>query len=347
MTSTAGRLIFACCVLMTGGASAAEPSDSPIRGAGATFPAPLYGAWAEAYAARSGVAVVYDAVGSGRGIERIRDRAVDFGASDLPLTPQELAAAGLTQFPAVIGGVVPVIFIPGIRSAELRMNGAVLADIYLGRISKWDDAAIAALNAGIALPHANITVVHRSDPSGSSHLWSSYLSQSSERWRAQVGASLTPQWPTGVGGVGNEGVAAYVQRTRFAIGYVEYYFAREHKLSDVSLYNRSGFYVRAGGVSFAAAAAAAHWGNLSSQEQLSPDSPGMQSWPVTGASFILVSRRPSELARTQAVLRFFDWSFHGGESRLRDLGYAPLPQPALDEFAALRNTILGADSPPQ
>jgi phosphate transport system substrate-binding protein len=337
MTSTTRWNIIAYCALIASRFAGAEPLDSAIRGAGATFPAPLYAAWAERYAASSGTAVVYDAVGSGRGLERIRDRSVDFGASDAPLTAQDLETAELLQFPAVIGGVVPVIFIPGIHSGQLRMNGAVLADIYLGRITKWDDASIAALNTGISLPHANITVVHRSDPSGSSHLWSSYLSQASDRWRAEVGDSLTPRWPTGVGGIGNEGVASYVQRTRFAIGYVEYYFAREHKLSDVSLFNRSGFYVRAGSVSFSAAAAAAHWDGANSQEQMAPDPPGMQSWPITGASFILVSKRPEQQARTQAVLRFFDWAFHGGDAQLHDLGYAPLPLPLLERFDALRN----------
>jgi phosphate transport system substrate-binding protein len=349
MTMTTCWNILACCLVAAGAANAsgAESLDSPIHGAGATFPAPLYAAWADRYAARKGIAVAYEALGSGRGIERIRDRSADFGASDIPLNSQDLAAASLVQFPAVIGGVVPVIFIPGIHSGQLRMNGAVLADIYLGRIKQWDDSSIAALNAGLALPHANITVVHRSDPSGSSHLWSSYLSQSSARWRTEVGASLTPRWPIGVGGLGNEGVAAFVQRTRFAIGYVEYYFAREHRLSDVSLYNRSGFYVRAGSTSFSSAAAAAGWGNLNSQEQISPDSPGMQSWPITGASFILVSGRPEELGRTQAVLRFFDWAFHGHEALLNDLGYAPLPAPVLDRFDALRTQILGEDRPAQ
>ncbi len=224
-------------------------------------------------------------MGSGLGIQRIERRESDFGATDAPLTPQQLQAAGLVQFPVVIGGVLPVINISGVRPGELRLTGALLADIYLGRVRRWNDAAIAALNPGLRLPNSNITVVHRSEPSGSSLLWSTYLSAASEAWRGRAGASTTPAWPTGVGAPGNEGVASVVQRTRFAIGYVEYSFARAHGLSDVALRNHDGHFVRARPDNFAAAVAAADWRESALSVQLPADAAGEFSWPITGASF--------------------------------------------------------------
>jgi phosphate transport system substrate-binding protein len=316
----------------------AAATAQEIRGAGATFPAPLYAAWSSEYQRQSRVKVAYDAVGSGAGLERIRRRTVDFGASDAPLTPQQLAAADLLQFPVVIGGVVPVINISGISSGQLKLNGALLADIYLGRIRKWNDTRIAQLNPDLSLPGSNITVVHRTDPSGSSLLWSEYLSRSSAAWQAQAGVSLTPRWPVGVGGVGNEGVASYVQRTRFTIGYVEHFYSRAHKLSDVALRNQSGHFVRAGRDAFHAAAEAANW-SLTPTRQLPIDSPGTASWPITGASFILVPKSdpqaPEQDAKTQDVVRFFQWGLLQGEPIARQLGYAPLPKRVVDELPAL------------
>jgi len=328
------------------GISAAAPASVRIQGAGATFPAPLYEAWAAEYGQNHDVQVIYEAVGSGRGLERIRGRQVDFGASDAPLSAIELESAGLVQFPVIVGGVVPVINITGIRPGQLRMTGAVLADIYLGRIQRWNDASIAALNPDIALPGAHITVVHRSDPSGSSLLWTDFLSRSSDLWRTAVGASLTPRWPTGIAGSGNEGVASYVQRTRFAIGYVEYYFAHDHHLSDVAVRNRSGVFVHAGHDTFRAAADAASWTSIGSMGQLPSDALGPGSWPITGASFILIDRRTPVPERMHELLRFFDWALHEGEPVARRLEYVPIPKAALEQLPALWQSIRDPEGKP-
>jgi phosphate transport system substrate-binding protein len=320
-------------------ARGAPTQSTPLLGAGATFPGPLYSAWALAYRAQSGIEVRYDPVGSGLGVQRIEGGEVDFGASDAPLTAAQLRATHLLQFPAVIGGVLPVINISGVRPGEMKLTGAVLADIYLGRIRRWDDPAIAALNPGIHLPGTNITVVHREDPSGSSLLWTAYLSAHSEDWRAHVGAGITPAWPSGVGASGNEGVASYVQRTRFAIGYVEYYFARAHRLSDVALSNRSGAFVRARPDNFAAAVAASGWGGADPTQQLPTDAPGADSWPITGASFILVPQVARDLARERAVLRFFDWALHAGGRNVEQLDYTPLPQELVEQLPRMWQSI--------
>jgi phosphate transport system substrate-binding protein len=250
------------------------------------------------------------------------------------------------QFPVVIGGVVPVINITGIPPGELRLSGALLADIYLGRVRKWNEAPIAALNPGLALPNTNITVVHRSEPSGSSLLWTQYLSHSSNSWHAEVGASLAPNWPTGVGGTGNDGVASYVQRTRFAIGYVEYIYARKHHLSDVLLRNRSGQFVRAGRGAFGAAAETADWNGTAGFQQLPTDPPGSESWPVTGASFILVDRAPGRSGTTGQVLRYFDWALHQGGAIARKLDYAPLPGRVVEQLPALWGTLRDGSGKP-
>jgi phosphate transport system substrate-binding protein len=323
-------------------------ADEEIHGAGATFPAPLYAAWSAEYRRSSGVGVTFDAVGSGEGIERIRGRRVDFGASDAALTPQELTASGLLQFPVVIGGVVPVINIRGIKPGQLKLSGALLADIYLGKITRWNDVSIAALNPALALPNANITVVHRSDLSGSTLLWTDYLSRSSAAWRESgLGVSLEPRWPSGIGGKGNEGVASFVQRTRSAIGYVEFIYARNHHLSDVALRNQSGTFVQAGRDAFAAAAAAADRdGTAPMQQQLATDLPGTASWPITGASFILIPQPTANSAKTLAVLRFFNWALHQGEPITRGLEYAPLPKAWVDQLPTLWAAIRDSTGQP-
>jgi phosphate transport system substrate-binding protein len=309
-----------------------------IQGAGATFPAPVYTAWAAAYReSNSAVQISYDAVGSGAGIERIRRRQVDFGASDAPLGAADLASSQLMQFPVVIGGVVPVINITGIKPGALKLTGALLADIYLGRIKKWNDPAIAALNPQQPLPNTNITVVHRSEPSGTSLLWTDFLSRSSPDWKSRVGASLTPKWPTGVGGYGNDGVASYVQRTRFALGYVEYIYSRKHLLSDVALRNHNGRFVQAGRDSFRAAAEAGDWQAAAGFQQLPTDLPGNDTWPVTGASFILVPAGGG--GNTAEVLRFFAWALHQGEPIAQELDYAPVPRTVIDSLPALWGTL--------
>jgi phosphate transport system substrate-binding protein len=310
-----------------------------IHGAGATFPAPVYNAWATAYQASGGAQVSYDAVGSGAGIDRIRRHEVDFGATDAPLTSGELAGSQLMQFPVVVGGVVPVINITGIKPGRLRLTGAVLADIYLGRIKKWNDAAIAALNPHQPLPNTNITVVYRSDESGTSLLWTDFLSRSSADWKSSVGASLKPKWPTGVGGSGNDGVASYVQRTRFAIGYVEYIYARKHQLSDVALRNHDGRFVEASRDTFRAAAESADWHVENGFQQLPADLPGNESWPITGASFILVGAAPAAGGNTTPVLRFFNWALHQGEPIARELDYASVPRTVIDALPSLWGTL--------
>jgi phosphate transport system substrate-binding protein len=331
------RSILGFVVVVAWGQLAA--AGEPIRGAGATFPAPVYAAWGAAYEAGHGVKVVYDPVGSGVGLERIRGHLVDFGGSDAPLGAEELASAGLVQFPVIVGGVVPVINITGIGPGELRLSGGVLAEIYLGRIRKWNDRQIAQLNPGLALPNTNITVVHRSDPSGSSLLWTRYLSQSSDAWQAAVGASLTPKWPTGVGGTGNDGVASYVQRTRSAVGYVEYFYGRNHNLSDVALRNHSGEFVRAGQDSFSAAAEAGDWSAAGGFQQLPVDPAGQGSWPVSGASFILVDRSVGRAGATREVLRFFDWALHEGEPIARGLDYVPVPARVVEQMPQVWGTL--------
>jgi phosphate transport system substrate-binding protein len=324
-------------------AAAVSPAAAaePIHGAGATFPAPVYNAWATAYQSGGGAHVAYDAVGSGAGINRIRQRQVDFGATDAPLTADELASSQLMQFPVVVGGVVPVINITGIKPGHLKLTGALLADIYLGHIRKWNDAGIAALNPHQPLPNTNITVVYRSDPSGTSLLWTDFLSHSSIDWKSSVGASLAPKWPTGVGGAGNDGVASYVQRTRFAIGFVEYVYARKHLLSDVALRNHAGRFVQASRNAFSAAAVAADWHIDSGFQQLPTDLPGSESWPITGASFILVGTGSQAASgrNTTEVLRFFNWALHQGEPLARELDYVPVPRTVVDALPSLWGTL--------
>ena len=338
-TNAATLLAVLCC-------SAASAATVTLRGAGATFPAPLYQAWGTAYTLKSGVEVVYEAVGSGLGLDRLRAHQIDFGASDAPLTAQELSSEGLVQFPVVVGGVVPIINVTGIPPGRLKMTGRVLADVYLGRIRRWNEAPIAALNPDITLPSANITVVHRSDSSGSSMLWTDYLSRSSESWRSEVGTSLTPRWPTGVAASGNEGVASYVERTRFALGYVEFYYARNHRLSDVAVRNRSGHFVRAGPDAFRAAAKAVKWGSIESMGQLPTDASGPESWPITGASFVLVAGHSGSGERTREVLRFFDWALHEGEPMVHHLEYVPVPQTVVEQFPGMWEAIRDSGGKP-
>jgi phosphate transport system substrate-binding protein len=307
---------------LAGVAHAAEP----LRGAGATFPAPVYQAWGDAYARSTGTPVRYDAIGSGLGIELATKGQVDFGATDAPLPPDRLAAAGLRQFPAVIGAVVPVVNIAGIAPGGLVLDAAVVSAIYRGRIAHWRDPAIAALNPGLALPDARITVVHRADASGTTWLWSRWLAESDTAWHDSLGAGTTLAWPVGAEGLGNEGVASLVQRTRASIGYVGYAYAREHRLSDVALPSHDGPVVRADRSTFEAAVAAAHWhapGDLSGGLT---NEPGARSWPIVGASYVLV---PAGV-RAQHVAEFFDWALISGASLANELGYVALPRDVAD-----------------
>jgi phosphate transport system substrate-binding protein len=298
-----------------------------LEGAGATFPAPLYARWAQAYQRATGLDIRYDAIGSGAGIERIEGRRVDFAATDAPLTEERLRASGLMQFPATIGGVVPVVNIAGVAPGQLKLSGPVLGDIYLGRIVKWNDPAITALNPGLGLPAQNITVVHRSDASGTTFLLSDWLSKLSEPWRTRMGSASVLSWPAGigVGAVGNEGVASFVQRTRVSIGYVEYAYAKSHRLSPVSLINREGRFVQPDSASFAAAAASVDWRSAPGFRQVLTDRPGAASWPIAGASFILLRTDPDDAQRSRRAMQFFEWALTRGQAEAEALGYVPLP----------------------
>ena len=317
--TTIARLGLAVSLALAGIAQAAEP----VHGAGATFPAPVYDAWAQAYTHTTGNAVRYDAIGSGLGIELATKGQVDFGATDAPLPADELAATGLRQFPAVIGAVVPVVNLSGIAPGKLVLDAATLSAIYRGRIVNWHDPAIAALNPSLALPDAHITVVHRADASGSTWLFSRWLSESDAAWRDSLGMGTTLAWPVGTEGLGNEGVASLVQRTRSSVGYVAYAYAREHRLSDVALPSHDGPVVRAERATFEAAVAAAHWHAVADLAGALTNEPGARSWPIVGASYVLV--RPGDVSSTRAGA-FFAWALTSGSGIANELGYVPLPE---------------------
>ena len=313
-------LTAAAAITMAFGAHAAD-----ITGAGATFPYPIYAKWAEAYKAATGQGMNYQSIGSGGGIAQIKARTVDFGASDMPLKPDDLQSAGLMQFPAIVGGVVPIMNLDGIAPGVLKLTGPVLADIYLGRIRKWNDKAIADLNAGIKLPDAPIAVVRRSDGSGTTFVWTDYLSKVSSEWKTTVGSSTSVSWPEGVGGKGNEGVAAYVQRIKGSIGYVEYVYAKRNNMTYASVQNRDGLFVQPGDSTFQAAAANADWNNARGFYQILTDQPGKNAWPITSASFIVMHVKQDKPQNAVEVLKFFDWSFKHGQKLATGLDYVPLP----------------------
>jgi len=296
-----------------------------ITGAGASFPYPLYARWAAEYQSVSGDAVNYQSIGSGGGQQQIKAKTVDFGASDDPLSGTDLDTAGLLQFPAVIGGTVPVVNVDGIAPGQLRLTGSVLAEIFLGQIKKWNDPAIGTLNPNLLLPAADIIVVHRSDGSGTTFGWTNYLSKVSTEWRIGVGEGKSVKWPTGQGAKGNEGVAAYVKQLKNTIGYVEYAYAKQNQLAWVQLQNRAGQYVQPGQQSFAAAAASADWNSVPGMGVVLTDAPGPESWPVTAATFILIHKVQAQAEQAQAVLKFFDWAFKNGARSAAQLDYVPLP----------------------
>jgi phosphate transport system substrate-binding protein len=310
-----------CLALSLATACSARAAEPLLHGAGATFPAPLYAAWAEAYRQASGTPLRYDEVGSGLGIELASQGRVDFGATDAPLAAERLAAAGLRQVPLVIGGVVPVVNIAGIAPGKLVLDAFALSAIYRGQIVNWRDPAIAALNPGLALPDAHITVVHRADASGSTWLWTRWLSESDPTWQRQIGAGTTIAWPVGTEGLGNEGVASQVQRTRAAIGYVAYAYARRHRLSDVALPSHDGPVVRAGRDAFEAAVAGAHWHAVEDLAGGLTDAPGAHSWPIVGASYVLVRPASAQSARVEA---FLDWALTSGAGIADGMGYVAL-----------------------
>ncbi|MEJ2346358.1 MAG: phosphate ABC transporter substrate-binding protein PstS [Gammaproteobacteria bacterium] len=322
----AKRTIAGVALLSIGFMSAAGAAEvKSISGAGATFPYPVYAKWAEAYANKTGVKMNYQSIGSGGGIKQIKAKTVDFGASDAPLTAKELDEAGLMQFPMVMGGVVPVVNVPGVPQGKLKLSPDLLADIFLGKIKHWDDSRIAAENNGIKLPHRSITVVHRADGSGTTWIFTNYLSKVSSEWKNKVGNNKSVSWPTGVGGKGNEGVASYVRRIKGSIGYVEYAYALQNHMNHVNLRNRDGNYVAPTSDNFKAAAANADWANAPGFYMVLTDQPGANSWPITGATFILVYKSQDKPAVGRAVLKFFDWAYHNGDGMAAKLDYVPMP----------------------
>ncbi|MDR2129178.1 MAG: phosphate ABC transporter substrate-binding protein PstS [Burkholderiaceae bacterium] len=294
-----------------------------VTGAGASFPAPLYSKWAAEYNRATGAKVNYQSVGSGAGLKQIEAKTVDFGASDMPLKDEDLAAKGLVQFPTVVGGVIPVVNIEGVKPGQLKLTGPVLADIYLGKISKWNDPAIAALNPGLNLPGQAIAVVRRADGSGSTFGLTNYLSQVSPEWKAKVGEGTAVNWPTGAGGKGNEGVAAFVGKLPNSIGYVEYAYVKQNNMTYTQLQNAAGKFVSPSDTSFKAAAAGADWSRTF--YQILGNKPGDESWPITSATFILMHVAQDKPEQARQALRFFDWAFTHGDKAAADLVYVPMP----------------------
>lgn len=319
------RTMLAGAVLAFGSTLAVGASAAEISGAGATFPYPVYAKWAEAYAAKTGTKLNYQAIGSGGGIKQIEANTVDFGASDAPLKKADLDKNGLVQWPMIMGGVVPVVHVAGVKAGEMKLSGTVLADIYLGKITKWNDKAIAALNSGLKLPNKDITVVARSDGSGTTFNFTNYLAAVSSDWADKVGVNKAVQWPAGVAGKGNAGVAAYVGQIDGSIGYVEYAYALQNKLAYTQMKNKDGKFVKPTAESFAAAAANADWANAPGYYLVLGNQPGAKSWPITAASFILMHTSQDDPAKAMEVFKFFDWSFKNGQKMADDLDYVSMP----------------------
>ena len=311
--------LAALAVAAVAGAQAQEAT-----GAGASFPAPLYAKWAADYNKATGVKINYQSVGSGAGLRQIEAKTVDFGASDMPLKDEDLEKKGLVQFPTVIGGVVPVVNIKGVAPGQLKLTGQVLGDIYLGKITVWNDAAIKALNPSLNLPDAPIAVVRRADGSGTSFIFTNYLSKVNAEWKAKVGEGTAVNWPTGAGGKGNEGVAAFVGRLPDAIGYVEYAYVKQNKMNFVQMQNAAGVFVAPDDVSFKAAAAAADWSK--SYYQILTNQAGKTAWPISGATFILMQKVQDKPGQAATSLKFFDWAYKNGDATAANLDYVPMPE---------------------
>ncbi|MEO8811613.1 MAG: phosphate ABC transporter substrate-binding protein PstS [Caulobacteraceae bacterium] len=326
-------------------ACGASPAAS-LSGAGATFPAPVYAKWAEAYKAQTGNLLNYQAIGSGGGIKQINARTVDFGASDKPLKEEVLKAGGLQQFPTVIGGVVPVVNLPGIAPGGIRLTGPLLADIYRGVRKRWSDPVIASYNPGVKLPNLPITVVHRSDGSGTTFLFTSFLSLQAAHWASGPGASDSVNWPVGIGGKGNDGVAAFVKQTPGSIGYVEYAYAKQNRMTYALMKNRVGRWVAPTAPAFAAAAAGARWQSAPGFYLLLLDQPGANAWPITGATFILMHSKQANARTGHDVLAFFDWAYKNGNPQAAALDYVPLPDGVKALVRKSWLSIVGPDGKP-
>jgi phosphate transport system substrate-binding protein len=307
------------------GASAGAATAAEITGAGSTFVYPVLSKWSADYSRMTGLRVNYQSIGSGGGIAQIKAGTVDFGATDKPLPPAELAGAGLAQFPVIIGAISPVVHIPGIGPGRLKFSGPLLADIYLGKIKKWNDPAIARLNPGVRLPALAIEVVHRSDGSGTTFNWAHYLSQVSPQWRTSVGEGTSVKWPTGLGGKGNEGVAAYVNQIPGAIGYVEYAYVIQNHMAWGSVQNRAGRFIGPSIKGFQAAAATADWAHAKDFDLVMTDAPGPDAYPITASTFVLMYKAPKNVARSNDALKFFKWSLEHGQADSAALDYVSLP----------------------
>jgi phosphate transport system substrate-binding protein len=326
--------------------AAAPAISAEISGAGATFPYPIYAKWAEAYKAKSGTAMNYQSIGSGGGIKQIEAKTVDFGASDMPLKPDDLDKNGLQQFPMVMGGVVPVVNLAGIKPGELKLDGKLLAGMYMGTISNWNDKAIAALNPDLKLPDKAIATVHRSDGSGTNFIFTHYLSSIDADFKAKVGENTSVEFPGGLGGKGNEGVAALAARTDGAIGYVEYAYALQNKMTFTQLKNHDGNFVSPNAASFQAAASNADWSKAPGFYLLLTEQPGKDSWPITGATFILMQKKQDKPDTGREVLSFFDWAYHNGGQLAEQLDYVPMPAAVITAVEQSWKTIVGTDGKP-
>lgn len=315
-----------------------------ITGAGASFPAPLYAKWAADYNKATGIKINYQSVGSGAGIKQIDSKTVDFGASDMPLADEVLAKKGQMQFPTVIGGVVPVINIKGINPGQLKLNGQVLGDIYLGKITKWNDAAVKALNPSLALPDAAIAPVRRADGSGTTFIFTNYLSKVNAEWKSKVGEGTAVNWPVGAGGKGNEGVSAFVARLPNSIGYVEYSYAKQNKMTYTLMQNAGGSFVKPDEATFKAAAAGADWAR--SFYQILTDQSGKDAWPISGATFILMHKVQDKPANASATLKFFAWAYQNGDKVALDLDYVPMPKSVLGSIEKAWGNIKDASGKP-
>ncbi|MGB9331252.1 MAG: phosphate ABC transporter substrate-binding protein PstS [Steroidobacteraceae bacterium] len=326
-------LIVLTAVALASGATAA--AETSVTGAGSTFVYPILAKWSDSYKRKSGLSINYQSIGSGGGIAQIKKGTVDFGASDMPLKPEDLEASSLAQFPVVIGGDVPVVNLKGISAGQLKLTGPVLANIFLGKVTKWTDPAIAALNKGVTLPAQDISVVHRSDGSGTTFIWTNYLSKVSADWKTKVGEGTSVEWPVGVGGKGNEGVSATVQQISGSIGYVEYAYALQNKMTDVQVQNRNSEFVHANTESFAAAAAGADWAHASGFYLILTDQPAKGAWPITGSVFVLMHKTQSNPATTQQILKFFSWAYSDEGAKLAGtLDYVPMPAAVVKQVQA-------------
>jgi phosphate transport system substrate-binding protein len=333
---------YAAAATLAAALSITTAQAADISGAGATFPYPIYAKWADAYKKETGDGLNYQSIGSGGGIKQIEASTVTFGASDKPLGQEELDKNGLIQFPMIIGGIVPVVNIEGIKPGELVLDGSTLADIFLGKITKWDDPAIAKLNPNAKLPSTAIAVVHRSDGSGTSFIFTTYLSRSNADWKSKVGADAAVEWPVGIGAKGNEGVANNVAQTKGAIGYVEYAYAKQNKLTFADMVNKEGKSVAPETKSFQAAAANADWKSVPGYGVILTSQPGAESWPITAASFILMHTVPADTANSAAALKFFDWAYKNGAKMAEELDYIPMPDNVVElsrgEWAKIKDS---------